>query len=107
MIELASFTKKLDIELTIAVIGINCEDWYCYDPAINMSNEEIRETMVIKGYDVIPISDDKGRCNKYFRINEDDDNKLECNKIEEIDKIYYLTHVRDVIWKKRKEVIIF
>lgn len=93
------FTRPISIDITAATIGINKEDWYCHKPGIKQ--QDIRETMLLKKYDVVPIIDKHGLFRKYFTINQSDNSKLEINQIKEDEKLYYLTHIRDVVWKMK------
>lgn len=101
MIEKESFIKPLTAEISVAIIGINRDDWYCHKP--KMKKEEVIETMVREKYDVVPIVDKNGIFKKYFTLNKDDKSKLDFNDIGTGERLYYLTHVRDAIWKMRSE----
>lgn len=101
MIEKESFIRPINTDISVATIGINSDDWYCHKPGL--TREEVRETMMREGFDVVPIVDKAGVFKKYFTINKADNSKLECNDIETGDRLYYLTHVRDAIWKMKSE----
>lgn len=93
MIEKEHFIKPIEIEITAATIGINSEDWFCYKPGDRQ--DDIIEVMKKEKYDIVPILNKAKICTSYFTyINEN----LLSSKINNDDKIYYLTHIRDVIW---------
>ena len=96
MIEKENFIKPINIDINVATIGINKDDWYCHNPG--MKQNDVMETMLNKGFDVVPIVNKAGVFEKYFTINKYDNPKLDTNDIKEEDKLYYLTHVRDAIW---------
>jgi hypothetical protein len=95
------FRKSMDTNIYVATIGINREDWYCHLPG--MSRTEVRETMVLKGFDVVPIVDKSGAFRSYFTLSDQDSAKLKVKEIEPSDRLYYLTHVRDAIWRMKTE----
>lgn len=101
MIEKESFTRPINTDISVATIGINRDDWYCHKPG--MTRDEVRETMVREGFDVVPIVDKGGFFKKYFTLNKADSSKLDFNDIEAADRLYYLTHVRDAVWKMKSE----
>ena len=93
------FTRKHYNDITAATIGINKEDWYCYEPG--MSQKNVAETMLLKNYDIVPILNDNDVCDGYYTLNKDENTILVPNKIEIDDTIYYLTHINDVIWQMK------
>lgn len=93
MIEKEYFTKPIEIEITAAIVGINKDDWFCHNPGDKQS--DIISKMQKENYDIVPIQNQHGLCTNYFTLKE---NKLTSHKIEQKDKIYYLTHIRDIIW---------
>ena len=93
MIEKEHFIKRNQFEITAATIGINKEDWFSYKPGDDKS--EIILKMQKEKYDIVPINNKFGKCTSYFTLNDD---KLNTSKIADKYKIYYLTHIRDVIW---------
>jgi hypothetical protein len=93
------FTRPISIDITAATIGINREDWYCHKPGIKQ--QDIKEKMLLKKYDVVPIIDKHGSLKQYFTIDVSDKSKLKINQINEDEKLYYLTHIRDVVWKMK------
>jgi hypothetical protein len=98
MIEKEQFIRPLNIEIYVSTIGINKDDWYCYKPG--MTHDEVRQTMLSKGFDVVPIINKSGVVKKYFTLDKDL-NRLISKNIKTEDKLYYLTHVRDAIWKMK------
>lgn len=94
------FTRQINIDISVASIGINSEDWYCCNPG--MRRQDVRETMLAKKYDVVPIINAKGNFDSYFVLNQSDSSKLDVKKIEKEDRLYYLTHVRDAVWRMNK-----
>jgi len=94
------FTRQINIDISVASIGINSEDWYCCFPG--MRRQDVRETMLAKKYDVVPIINAKGNFDSYFVLNQSDSSKLDVKKIEKEDRLYYLTHVRDAVWRMNK-----
>lgn len=101
MIEKEFFIRPLNTDISVATIGISRDDWYCHRPG--MTRDEVRETMVRGGFDVVPILDKKGVFKRYFSLNEVDNSRLDCKEITTEDKLYYLTHVRDSVWKMKSE----
>lgn len=93
MIEKEHFIKPIEIEITAATLGINKEDWFCHNPGDKQS--EIISTMQKEKFDIVPIQNKSGICTSYFTLS---DNYLKTHKITSEDKIYYLTHIRDIIW---------
>jgi len=94
------FTRKINIDISVATIGINRDDWYSCKPG--MTRNEVRQTMLLEKYDVVPIINKKGGFESYFKVNKGDNTKLDVLKIEPEDRLYYLTHVRDAIWIMKK-----
>lgn len=101
MIEKESFIRPIDTDLYVATIGINRDDWYCHKPG--MTRDEVRRTMIQEGFDVVPIVDKEGVFKKYFTLNKTDKVRLDFNDIKTDDRLYYLCHVRDAIWKMKSE----
>lgn len=101
MIEKDSFIRPIYTDINVSIIGINKDDWYCHMPG--MKRDEVRSTMLHKRYDVVPIVNKVGAIKQYFTINKSNESELETKNIFDDDKIYYLTHVRDAVWKMRKE----
>ncbi len=101
MIEKEFFKRPITIDITTATIGINREDWYCHKPG--MTQQEVRETMLIEKFDVVPIVNKQGFFEKYFTLDEADNTKLKVNMIGTSDRLYYLTHVRDAILRMKTE----
>jgi hypothetical protein len=98
MVEKEHFIKPLELELSAAAVGINREDWYCYKPGIRQS--EVISIMKSKKFDIVPIINESDFCNSYYTYNQD---SLETKIINENEKLYYLTHIRDVIWSMNKD----
>ena len=94
------FKKSINIDITVATIGISSENWYCTNPGMKM--EDIRTTMLQKNYDVVPIINKHKVFNSYFTISKPDNLKLLVNEITQDDRMYYLTHVRDAVWRMNK-----
>jgi len=101
MIEKESFTRSIETELNVAQIGINREDWYCHRPGVE--RDHIIKTMLREGFEVVPVMNKKGEFLQYFTLSENDKTKLSVNKIKAEDRLYYLTHVRDAVWKMKAE----
>jgi hypothetical protein len=59
--------------------------------------------MVSRGFDVVPILDKNGAFKNYFTLNQEDNSKVKVNDILASDRLYYLTHVRDAIWRMKTE----
>ena len=97
MVEKEFFTRPINIDITAATIGINKDNWYCHEPG--MMRQKVIETMLIQKYDVVPIINKQGFFDTYFTLDKIDNTKLNINKIESDDRIYYLTHIRDVVWR--------
>ena len=95
MIEKQFFKQSMNIEVSVAIIGINKDDWFCHKPG--MKTEFVKDTMLKNGYDIVPIINKNGKFNKYYYLEEN--KELSVKNIEEDDKLYYLTHVSDAIWK--------
>lgn len=95
MIEKQFFKRSMNIEISVAIIGINKDDWFCHKPG--MKTEFVKDTMLKNGYDIAPIVDKNGKFEKYYYLEEN--NELTLKNIEEDDKLYYLTHISDAIWK--------
>jgi|GEM_PF-2629803 len=93
------FNKPLNTDISVATIGINRDDWYCHRPG--MKREAVRETMIREKYDVVPIVNGEGVFEKYFTLNQSDNSRLDFNEIRADERLYYLTHVRDAIWKMK------
>lgn len=100
MKEKESFTRSINLDITAATIGISSDNWYCFKPG--MKREDIRETMLKKNYDVVPIYNKNDVFNSYFTLSKQDNFKLHNNKIKQDDRIYYLTHIKDAVWKMNK-----
>lgn len=93
MMEREHFIKPIEIEITAATIGINKHDWFCHRPGDKRI--DIIEKIKLEKFDIVPIENKQGVCTSYFTF---DGTKLNSHKIYDSDKIYYLTHVRDIIW---------
>ncbi len=91
------FTRQINIDITAATIGINKDDWYCYKP--DMLQNDILNTMKTKKFDIVPIQNKSNIVKTFYTIES---SQLKTNSISEDDKIYYLTHVLDVVWKMNK-----
>lgn len=98
MIEKDLFKRHLNIDISVATIGINRDDWYCHKPG--MTKAEVKKAMLHYGFDVVPIINKAGVFSKYFSLKEGKA-ELEINSIESEDTLYYLTHVRDAVWKMK------
>ena len=98
MIEKDLFKRHLNIDISVATIGINRDDWYCHKPG--MTKSEVKKAMLHYGFDVVPIINKAGVFSKYFSLKEGKA-ELEINSIESEDTLYYLTHVRDAVWKMK------
>jgi hypothetical protein len=92
MIENEQFRKTLIIEPTAASIGISKDDWYCHTPGV--PQEEVRQTMLREKYDVVPILNKNGILTQYFTLIN---STLTSNNITSAERIYYMTHVRDLV----------
>jgi hypothetical protein len=101
LLEKEYFNRPITLDITVASIGINKEEWYCYKPG--MTREEVRNEMSLKKYDIVPIIYKNGILKSYFTLDQNDNTKLVVNTIQSQDRLYYLTHVRDAIWKMNKE----
>lgn len=101
MREKDSFTRSINLDITAATIGINSDNWYCFNPG--MKREDVRDIMLQKNYDVVPIFNKRKVFNNYFTLTKKDSFTLLVNKIKLEDKLYYLTHIRDVIWQMNKK----
>jgi hypothetical protein len=99
MIEKEYFTRSIYVDLMAATIGINKEDWYCFKPGMN--RQEVIKTILDNKYDVVPILNKQGTFNSYFTLNKLDNSKLDVNNIENEDRLYYLTHIRDAVWRMK------
>jgi hypothetical protein len=95
MIEKQFFKRYMNIEISVAIIGINRDDWFCHKPG--MKTEFVKDTMLKNGFDIAPIVNKNGKFEKYYYLEEN--KELTVKNIEEDDKLYYLTHVSDAIWK--------
>ena len=95
-IEKDLFKSKVSFEPNAAMIGISCDDWYCHKAG--MSRDEICSTMQEKKYDIVPMVNDNGKVTSYFTLNENKVAEINSTEITESDTIYYLTHIKDVIW---------
>jgi hypothetical protein len=100
MTEKEAFKKSIEISLNVASLGIYKEDWYIHKPGVSQS--EVKEKMKSKSYDIVPIENKMGIISSYYFYNQSIDN-IQTQNIKDEDKLYYLTHVRDAIWKLRKE----
>jgi|WetSurMetagenome_2_1015567.scaffolds.fasta_scaffold29732_2 hypothetical protein len=100
MVEKEYFTRSVYVDITAATIGINKDDWYCFKPG--MQRQEVINTMLDKKFDVVPILNKRGVFNSYFTLNKLDNTKLDVNNIEHEDRLYYLTHIKDAVWKMKK-----
>lgn len=96
MIEKYSFKAKFIFEPNAASIGISSDDWYCHRPG--MTRDEVRTTMKENKYDIVPIVNTQGAVTSYFTLNGNNTNEIYSSKITQGDTIYYLTHIKDVIW---------
>lgn len=99
MIEKNYFSSSIEINFYVATIGINKDDWTCHKPG--MKRSEIRNVMVKEGYDVVPIITKDGRFKEFFTL--DNEGKLKTNNIDSEQRMYYLTHFRDAIWRMKSE----
>ncbi len=98
MIEREHFSKTFKPDLHVAALGISRDEWYCHKPG--MTKEEVKQTMVTKRYDVVPIINNQGIPTSYFYLkNFNQPDEIVINKILPEDRLYYLTNVRDAIWK--------
>jgi hypothetical protein len=94
------FTRSINVNITAATIGINKEDWYCFKPG--MKQQDVIKTMLNKKFDVVPIFNKQGTFNSYYTLNKLDNSKLDFNNIEPGDRLYYLTHIMDAVWRMNK-----
>ena len=101
MIEKEFFTRPISTDISVATIGINKDDWYCHKPG--MTRDEVKATMIKKGFDVVPIVDKNGNFRQYYTLDKSNDNKPVHKYIQQADRLYYLTHVRDAVWKMNNE----
>jgi hypothetical protein len=99
MIEKHLFKRPMNIEISVATLGVNKDDWFCHKTG--MKTEFIKETMITNGFDIAPIINKQGKFNKYYYLEENKELKVE--NIKEDDRLYYLTHVSDAIWKMNNE----
>ncbi|WP_024482429.1 hypothetical protein [Cellulophaga baltica] len=99
MIEKHFFKRPLNLEISVATLGISRDDWFCHKPG--MQTEFVKDTMVKNGYDIVPIINKQGKFMKYYFLGEN--NELKVETIKDEDRLYYLTHVSDVIWKMNNE----
>ena len=99
MLEKTSFHKNFDTDIIVANIGINREEWFCYKPGDDFS--KILALMVKEKYDIVPSLNKRGDVAGYLYINEDEE--LKSTQIEDSHKLYYRTHIHDVIWKMSEE----
>lgn len=99
MIEKHFFKRPMNIEISVATLGINKDDWFCHEPG--MQTEFVKDTMIKNGYDIAPIVNKQGKFRKYYSLEENKELKVET--IENEDRLYYLTHVSDAIWKMNNE----
>jgi hypothetical protein len=99
MFEKESFYRQIDLNLTVAMLGISRNDWFCHKQG--MSRDDVKNEMILKGYDVVPILNKKKQITGYF--SSEKEFKPRVNSISANDKIYYLTDIRDAIWKMNKE----
>lgn len=100
MIEKEFFTRSINLDITAATIGISSDNWYCSNPG--MKRDDIRKTMIQKNFDVVPIYNKHKVFNSYFTISKQDNVILQENKINQDDRMYYLTHIRDAVWRMNK-----
>ncbi|MCH8568334.1 MAG: hypothetical protein LAT67_08730 [Balneolales bacterium] len=99
MLEKTSFHKSFDTDIIVANIGINRDDWFCYKHGDKQS--EIRDIMLKKKFDIVPVLKKNGDVNEYFQLTAD--KQLYTTLIDESHKLYYRTHIHDVIWKMTEE----
>lgn len=99
MIEKHFFKRPMIIEISAATLGINKDDWFCHKPG--MRTEFVKETMIMNSYDIAPIINKQGKFNKYYCLVENTELKVE--DIKDTDRLYYLTHICDAIWKMNNE----
>lgn len=93
------FYRPLNIDLNAASLGVYHEDWFGHHPG--MSRKEVEQTMIRRKYDVVPIRNKQGAVAQYFywdaRVG-----KAVIKPIAATDKMYYLTHITDVIWQMQQ-----
>lgn len=95
------FDYNPTLDLTAAHIGINKWEWETVD---SEDEENAKEKMRAKKYDVLPITDKDGKVLKYFstRVWNNYD-KLNLSNIEQTNSIYYRLSLADLIRKFNEE----
>ena len=89
------------IDVTAAHIGINKWDWETID---SENEEEALKIMKANRWDVLPIKNEDNTFTKYFSTREwNNYEKLNLNIIQESQKIYYRSSLRDLIRMFNKE----
>lgn len=99
MIEKHLFKCPINIEISVATLGINKDDWFCHKPG--MQTDFVKKAMIMNGYDIAPIINKQEKFDKYYCLDENKELKVE--NIKDTDRLYYLTHVSDAIWKMNNE----
>lgn len=101
MIEKDFFTRPISTDISVATIGINKDEWYCHKPG--MTRDEVKAAMHKYRFDIVPIINGNGSFTKYYTLDKSNNNNLISNEIQLADRMYYLTHVRDAVWKMNTE----
>lgn len=87
------FTEDVEISITAANIGISSEDWDAADDSL--AEPDVLDFMTRRNYDILPFVGKDGKVlDSYYLLKN---NVLSVCKIEENDKIYYLTRLEDLL----------
>lgn len=97
MIEKELFKQRPFFNITAATLGISRDDWYCHKHG--MSRDQIRQTMLTKKFDIVPIQKKNGEILNYFKLSDNEKLDLETHDIQIDEKLYYATLIGDVISK--------
>jgi CBS domain-containing protein len=98
MKELSYFKAEGNPDIFIAQAGVHKTDWITASP--DESIESIVHKMSANRYDILPIIDNVGRCQTFYRTIEwarFDEENIELANIEPEDRLYYLTDIDDAI----------
>jgi hypothetical protein len=87
------FTEDIDVSITAATIGINCDEWDAADDTL--AETDVIEFMTQRNYHIIPLIGKDGKSVGYYYLLKN--GVLSVRKIEESDKIYYLTRLEDLL----------